>query len=66
MQLNLQGVVVDKLINMNIQKENIIDVNECTCCSDKYYSYRRQGNLTGRMISMIGWQTDHRKIINNS
>ena len=56
-QLDLQGVVIDKLINMNVQNENIFDVKECTCCSDKYHSYRRDGDKAGRMIAMVGWQT---------
>jgi len=56
-QLDLQGVVIDKLINMNIQIENIIDVKECTCCSDQYHSFRRDGDKAGRMIAMIGWQS---------
>ncbi|MBU0528445.1 peptidoglycan editing factor PgeF [bacterium] len=54
-QLDLQGVVIDKLFNMNIQNENIIDIKECTCCSDRYHSYRRDGDKAGRMIAMIGW-----------
>ncbi|NHZ84942.1 MAG: peptidoglycan editing factor PgeF [Planctomycetia bacterium] len=57
-QLDLQGVVIDRLINMDIQNKNIIDINECTCCSDKYHSYRRDGDKAGRMIAMIGWRTD--------
>ena len=56
-QLDLQNVIIDKLINMSIQNENIIDVKECTCCSDNYHSFRRDGDKAGRMIGMIGWQT---------
>jgi YfiH family protein len=52
--LDLQGVVVEKLINMNIQSNDIIDINECTCCSDKYHSFRRDGDKAGRMIAMFG------------
>ena len=57
MQLDLQSVVIDKLINMNIHRENIIDVTECTCCSDNYHSFRRNGYKSGRMIAMMGWQS---------
>ena len=57
MQLDLQSVVIDKLINMNIHYENIIDIQECTYCSDNYHSYRRDGDKSGRMIAMIGWQS---------
>ena len=57
-QLDLQGVVVEKLVNMGIQLKNIIDVKECTCCSDRYHSFRRDGDKAGRMIAMIGWKNN--------
>jgi len=57
-QLDLQGLVVEKLVNMDIQFKNIIDVKECTCCSDRYHSYRRDGEKAGRMIAMLGWKTN--------
>ncbi len=57
-RLDLQGVVINKLVNLNVQAENIIDINKCTCCSDQYHSFRKDGNLAGRMIAMIGWQKD--------
>lgn len=53
--LDLQSAVIDKLINMNIQNKNIIDIKECTCCSDQYHSFRRDGNKAGRMIAMMGF-----------
>jgi len=58
-QLDLQGVVIEKLINMNIQSKNIIDVKECTCCSDRYHSFRRDGDKAGRMIAMFGWKNNN-------
>ena len=34
---------------------NIISSNECTKCNaDKFYSYRRSGLKSGRMIGVIG------------
>ena len=54
--LDLQSVVIDKLINKNIQSENIVDIKECTCCSGQYHSFRRDINKAGRMIAMMGWQ----------
>ena len=57
-QLDLQGVVVEKLLNKDIQSKNIIDINECTCCSDKYHSFRRDGDKAGRMIAMFGWKNN--------
>lgn len=53
--LDLQSIVIDKLINMNIQYKNIIDIKKCTCCSEKYHSFRRDGDKAGRMIAMMGW-----------
>ena len=55
--LDLQSVVIDKIINKNIIRENIMDVGECTCCSGQYHSYRRDGDKAGRMIAMMGWQS---------
>lgn len=54
--LDLQGVVKNKLNTAGINNENIINLNECTCCQpDKYYSYRRDGKHAGRMIAVCGW-----------
>jgi YfiH family protein len=53
--LDLQSAVIDKLINMNIQIKNIIDIKECTCCSDQYHSFRRDGSKAGRGIAMMGF-----------
>jgi len=54
--LDLQGVVKKELMNAGIKIENIIDLDECTCCQpEKYYSYRRNGNRAGRMIAICGW-----------
>jgi YfiH family protein len=61
-QLNLQGAVVDKLIKLNINSNNIIDVKECTHCSGQYHSFRRDGNKAGRMIAIIGWRTNNLEI----
>ena len=57
LQLDLQRVVINKFITGGISKKNIKDLKECTHCSEKYYSYRRDGEKTGRMIAMMG----HRK-----
>ncbi len=54
--LDLQGVVKKQLMNVGIKNENIIDLDECTCCQPKkYYSYRRDGKQAGRMIAVCGW-----------
>jgi len=53
--LDLQDTVIHKLVNIGIQLTNIIDIEECTCCSDQYHSYRKDGIEAGRMIAMIGF-----------
>ncbi len=58
-QLNLQGAVIEQLLNLNIHNNNIIEVKECTYCSDKYHSYRREGEKAGRMIAMMGWRKNN-------
>ena len=55
MYIDLQRAVIDKLINMDIQSENIIDIKECTCCSEQHHSFRKDGNKAGRMIAMMGF-----------
>jgi len=54
--LDLQGHVIDQFIKKGFSEDQIIDINKCTCCSDKYHSYRRNGQKTGRMIAMMGFR----------
>jgi YfiH family protein len=53
-KLNLQQCIINQCISEGILRENIITVEECTCCSNKYefYSYRKNKD-TGRMFSLI-------------
>jgi YfiH family protein len=53
--LDLQGYVTNQFINNEFNESQIIDKGECTCCSDKYHSYRRNGQKAGRMIAMMGF-----------
>jgi YfiH family protein len=55
MHLDMQNTIIDKLIKMNVRYKNIIDIKECTCCSDQYHSFRKDGNKAGRMIAMMGF-----------
>ncbi|MBT3797047.1 MAG: peptidoglycan editing factor PgeF [Candidatus Marinimicrobia bacterium] len=56
MLLNLKGIVKDQLIHSGLQKSNILLSSECTYCeTETFYSYRRQGNLAGRMVAICGW-----------
>jgi YfiH family protein len=55
--LNLRQVIVDKLLQQGVPEEQIGWNSECTFCSaEKYYSYRRDGKNSGRMMGIIGIQ----------
>jgi len=51
--LDLPRVVEHQLIVLGVGKENIRHDGICTCCNENYFSYRREGEKTGRMISLI-------------
>ena len=42
-----------QLTALGILEKNIFDSHVCTCCHEKYFSYRREGNKAGRNISII-------------
>lgn len=53
--LNLQRCITEQIIHAGIPKKNIIDLDICTFCNDKYelFSYRKQKMNYGRMFSFI-------------
>ena len=51
--LDLAKVNKLELLRLGIQEKNIFDCLACTCCDKKYFSYRRDGIHTGRMLSLI-------------
>lgn len=52
--LDLGGAIVADLHAMGVPKNHIEDCGVCTSCqNDRFFSYRREGNLTGRMLSVI-------------
>ena len=54
--LNLKNIIHYQLLNENINRKNILTDTDCTyCSSEKYFSYRRQGDRSGRMIALAGW-----------
>lgn len=58
--LDLRAAVVFQLERAGLGRERIHHVAECTCCDGgRYYSHRRDGAGTGRMISFVGFCTDH-------
>ncbi|NOX88173.1 MAG: peptidoglycan editing factor PgeF [Calditrichaeota bacterium] len=54
-KLNLQGVILRQLADEGIPEANIEYDSDCTHCNaELYYSYRRDGNKSGRMMGVIG------------
>ena len=54
--LNLSMIVYDQLADSGISKDNILLDNNCTyCCNKTYFSFRREGKSSGRMVAVAGW-----------
>lgn len=52
--LDLAAVVLRQLLGAGIPQKNITDSGICTSCQNKYFfSYRKDGPNTGRMMSVI-------------
>ena len=53
--LDLQTVIADTLLEWGFNRNNIYRENICTHCEqDTFYSYRRNGQKSGRMMGIIG------------
>ena len=53
--LDLPGALRYQAEEAGIRKEAIFDLGSCTCCdSDEFFSYRREGDRSGRMMGLIG------------
>jgi len=53
--LNLKQFILDNLLTLGINQNNIFVAPACTkCAEDTYYSYRRDGENSGRMMGIIG------------
>jgi len=51
--LALSQLSKKKLLDLKVEEKNVSDCGICTCCDKTYFSYRRQGNGAGRMISLM-------------
>lgn len=47
------GANRDQLLKAGVRPENIFDSRLCTCCNKDYFSFRRDGEKAGRMISVM-------------
>ncbi len=52
--LDIRGAVLEKLLSFGVLRNKVENVRECTSCdSEKYYSFRRDGNSPIQMVSYI-------------
>jgi hypothetical protein len=52
--LDLASVNKKQLLNSGVREENIADCAICTSCNnEQYFSFRKEGDSSGRMISVI-------------
>lgn len=51
--LNLPAVNKRQLLSKGVKRKNILDSKECTFCNRRLFSYRREGEKTGRMLSLM-------------
>jgi len=52
--LDLVSINRKQLLGLGVKEANISDYRICTSCSNKkYFSFRKEGNSAGRMISVI-------------
>ncbi len=52
---DLYGFLFDQLTEKNVLPDHIFDLNHCTkCLEQRYFSFRRDGKQSGRMIGLIG------------
>lgn len=57
--LNLSKVALFQLKSLGVKDFNIEISNICTSCDRNYWSFRRDGKKTGRMINIIGINSQH-------
>ncbi|MCU0652520.1 MAG: peptidoglycan editing factor PgeF [Candidatus Omnitrophica bacterium] len=54
MYCDLSGINRRQLLDSGIKEKNISDSGNCTSCKNfKYFSFRKEGDSSGRMISVI-------------
>lgn len=61
--LDLPQVNKDQLEKIGVLAENIFDCEICTHCSSSFFSYRREKDKAGRMISVMMLEKDTRQCI---
>jgi len=57
-KMDLQQVIVDQLLDAGLKKDHIERNNDCTYEKNAlFYSYRRDGQNSGRMMGIIGFRS---------
>ena len=57
--LDLKKVIVNDLLKAGVRSENILDSELCTACeTNQFFSYRKEGDKTGRLCSLIMIQSN--------
>ena len=51
--LDLPLVNRRQLLEAGVTEANIFDCSICTCCDERFFSHRREGEKAGRMISVM-------------
>lgn len=51
--LDLALVNKNQLVVQGVEEENIYDCQICSCCEERFFSYRREGKNTGRHLSLM-------------
>jgi YfiH family protein len=51
--LDLSVANKNQLLRLGVDARHIFDSTVCTCCDSGYFSYRREGEVAGRMLSLM-------------
>lgn len=51
---NLETLLVAQALHAGVASEQIVCSKQCSCCSQKFFSVRRQGEKAGREASFVG------------
>ena len=55
--LDLKGSIREELISIGLNQKYIFIDSNCTFCEEnKFFSYRREGKSSGRMMAIMGWR----------
>ncbi|NMH71264.1 peptidoglycan editing factor PgeF [Bacillus sp. RO3] len=55
-QLDLKELNEQLLLQSGLKSDQIHTSRYCSSCHDDFFSYRRDGGITGRIMSFIGWK----------